>query len=66
MENNSGNMKVPTKCLFGFHNYEVYKEEDMTDKDGNKVGHVIINRCKHCGHIKVINVFTVVGAEYRR
>lgn len=39
-------------CLIGLHQYEVYKEEKLTDVRGNLIGKVIINRCKHCGKIQ--------------
>lgn len=40
------------KCLFGLHEYEVYKEVSDKDVDGNDRPRIIISRCKHCGHIK--------------
>lgn len=50
------------KCKFGLHEYEVYKEEDCITPKGNKIGVIIISRCKHCGKIAAKQVITV---DYR-
>lgn len=47
------------KCLFGFHKYEVYKEEQVSDYKGNIIGKVIISRCSECGKLKNHYVETV-------
>lgn len=52
------------KCIFGFHKYEVYKEELLMDLRGNIIGKVIINRCVNCGKIKTYNVFMVKPSQY--
>lgn len=46
-------------CVFGFHNYEVYKELDLTDCYGNVLGKRIISRCSNCGRIKIDTVHTI-------
>ena len=56
MENNLNNEVILNsqskwKCLFGLHQYKIYKEEDFTDARGNVIGKMIINRCIHCGKI---------------
>lgn len=46
-------------CKLGFHSYEIYKEELLTDVRGNIIGKVIINRCKHCGKIQTNKIHNV-------
>lgn len=52
-------MKKNIKCAFGFHEYEIYKEEPITDFRDNVVGKIIINRCVNCGKIKTTKIYTV-------
>lgn len=47
------------KCFFRLHQYEVYKEYDLTNIRGDVIGKVIVSRCAHCGKIKSIEVHTV-------
>jgi len=35
--------------LFHVHLYEVYTEQDITDRKGEVIGKVIVSRCKICG-----------------
>ena len=51
-------------CLFGIHNYEVYKEIELCDYRNNTIGLVIISKCKDCGKIhetKIYNTITIVN-----
>lgn len=45
-------------CAFGLHQFEVYKEEKLSDVRGNIIGKVIINRCSNCGKIKSYKIYT--------
>lgn len=45
-------------CLFGFHCYDVMKEEDIVLLE-KPIGKIIINRCVHCGKIKEYRYYTV-------
>ena len=45
-------------CAFGLHQFEVYKEEKLSDIRGNVIGKVIINRCSNCGKIKSYKIYT--------
>lgn len=45
-------------CIFGFHNYEVLKEEDITMFE-KVIGKVVISRCIYCGKIKEYRYYTV-------
>lgn len=45
-------------CAFRLHQFEVYKEEKLSDVRGNIIGKVIINRCIHCGRIKSYKIYT--------
>lgn len=47
------------KCKFGFHKYEVYKEEELTNVWKDVIGKVIISRCSVCGKIHIDKVHTV-------
>lgn len=47
------------KCLIGLHQNEIYREDDLTDVRGNKIGKVIISVCKNCGKIKQTRIITV-------
>lgn len=47
------------KCLIGLHKREVYKEEDITNIRGEKIGKVIISRCTNCGKLKTTYVETL-------
>ena len=49
------NMKVSqnTRCFFGLHKYEVYKEENILDARKEICSKAIISRCSNCGKIKV-------------
>ena len=38
-------------CLFGIHNYEVYKE----------IGLVIISKCKDCGKIHETKIYNTIN-----
>lgn len=51
-------MKVSqnTRCFFGLHKYEVYKEEDVLDARNEICSKAIISRCNNCGKIKVTYV----------
>lgn len=48
-------MKVSqnTRCFFGLHKYEVYKEEDILDAIKEICSKAIISRCNNCDKIKV-------------
>lgn len=46
------------RCFIGSHNYEIYKELEVTDKNNNSVGINIVSRCVNCGKIKSIFVPT--------
>lgn len=41
------------KCKFGFHKYDIYKEEDFLSQRGNVIGKIIISRCVNCGKIHI-------------
>lgn len=45
------------RCLIRLHTKEVYREEPITDDNGDKIGLVIITRCAVCGklHTKKMN-----------
>lgn len=51
-------MKQSLKCYLGSHNYEIKEVYDLKDVRENLIGKVIINRCIHCGKIKVKTVYT--------
>ena len=61
MENNKNNSQSKWKCLFGLHQYEIYKEENFTDARGNIIGKIIINRCIHCGKIQDTRIQTTTN-----
>lgn len=56
-------MKVSqnTRCAFGLHKSDVYKQEDIKDVYGHVIGIAIITRCNNCGKICVKYVYTVNG-----
>lgn len=39
-------------CALGLHEYEVFKEEAITNVKDEVIGKMIVNRCKHCGRLK--------------
>ena len=45
-------------CAFGLHQFEVYKEDELSDVRGNIIGKIIINRCINCGRIKSYKIYT--------
>ena len=45
-------------CAFRLHQFEVYKEDKLSDVRGNIIGKVIINRCINCGRIKSYKIYT--------
>ncbi|MBO4551455.1 MAG: hypothetical protein J5733_12055 [Bacteroidaceae bacterium] len=45
-------MKRDWRCVFGLHQYDVYKEIDIKDPRGIPVVKVIVLRCRHCGCIR--------------
>ena len=47
------------KCLIGLHKREVYKEEDVTNIRGEKIGKIIITRCSNCGKLKTTYIETL-------
>lgn len=47
------------KCFFRLHQFEVYKELELTNVRKDVIGTVIVSRCTHCGKIKSIEVRTV-------
>lgn len=47
------------QCKFGFHKYEIYKEEVLTDIRENIIGKIIISRCINCGKLHIDKVYTV-------
>lgn len=51
-------MNQTIKCALHLHEYEVYKEEPITNVKEEVIGKFIINRCKHCGKITQIKVIT--------
>lgn len=44
-------MKDRTYCLFGKHQYEVYKEVEMKNTRGETEAIAIVSRCKYCGKV---------------
>ena len=44
-------MTQDTKCAFGLHKYEVYKEHEIKDYNGDTIMQVIVNRCSNCGKL---------------
>lgn len=52
-ENNS------IKCLFRFHNYEVYKEIELVNVRKDVIGMIIVSRCTRCGKIKTTEIHSV-------
>lgn len=49
------------ECLFGIHNYEVYKEIELHDYRNNAIGIVIISKCKDCGKIYETKVYNTIN-----
>lgn len=47
------------KCLIGLHKREVYKEEDVINIRGEKIGKIIISRCSNCGKLKTTYIETL-------
>lgn len=47
------------KCFFRLHQFEVYKELELTNVRKDVIGTVIVSRCAHCGKIKSTEVCTV-------
>ena len=47
------------KCFFRLHQFEVYKELELTNVRKDVIGTVIVSRCAHCGKIKSTEVRTV-------
>lgn len=47
------------KCFFRLHQFEVYKELELTNVRKDVIGTVIVSRCTHCGKIKFTEVRTV-------
>lgn len=46
-------------CFFRLHQFEVYKELELTNIRKDVIGTVIVSRCAHCGKIKSTEVRTV-------
>lgn len=57
-------MKEWFKMLFHCHIYEVYKEQQIIDRNGDAVGQVIVLKCKICG--KLINHYYYFSSTYLR
>lgn len=52
------------KCFLRMHEYEIHEEIEMYDIRNNIIGKIIINRCKNCGKIKIINISTTKNYQY--
>lgn len=46
------------KCFIGLHEYEVYAELPLTNMRNEEIGKVIVNRCKKCGHLQRVKIYT--------
>lgn len=51
--------KSNIKCMFGLHQYEVYKELELNNVRNDIIGTVIVSRCANCGKIKTSKVYTI-------
>lgn len=50
-------------CALRLHELEIHKEEPIVNIKDEVIGTMIINRCKHCGKIKLKKV--ILSNDYR-